>query len=88
MRFTYYNKPVHWKKFNLRIGEVLMLRPYVLMENNKVCRDPVPGTVVYINHKHHFFTAEFKSPSGSFRESFKFYTKDDMACYLVGAADG
>lgn len=77
-----YYKGLKWNKFKLRKGTVLMLKPYVLMEDNKVSSKAVPGTIVYINRKHHFFVAEFKYPHGSFREAFKFYERDDFACLV------
>lgn len=72
-----------WKQHNIKLGETLMLKPSVCLDKlGKTQRSPIPGTIVYINRKHNYFTAEFNFPTGSFKESFKFYAKDDLACAM------
>lgn len=41
-----------------------------------------PCTVVYINRPHRFFTVQFDFMYGSFRESYKFIEKGDLACQM------
>ena len=67
---------------DIKNGETLMLLPFVLCDSAGRQRfDPVPGTVVYINEPHRYFTAEFKVPSGGhFRESFKFDEVEGEKC--------
>ena len=68
----------------IKLGTVLMLKPTVVLDKlGKVQRDAIPGKIVYINWQHRFFTAEFYfNGGGHFRESFKFYVKDDVPCVV------
>ena len=65
----------------LEIGTKLQLRPSICIDTlGRSTGKPLEGTVVYINKPHRFFTAEFVFPTGgSFRESFKFHYKSDLA---------
>lgn len=65
----------------LEIGTKLQLRPSICIDTlGRSTSKPLEGTVVYINKPHRYFTAEFVFPTGgSFRESFKFYYKSDLA---------
>lgn len=65
----------------LEIGTKLLLRPSICVDTlGRATSKPIEGTVVYINKPHRYFTAEFVFPTGgSFRESFKFYYKTDLA---------
>ena len=65
-----------------KIGDIIPLHPFVnLDKKGETEKGKIPGTVVYVNYEHRFFTAEFVFPRGKFRESFKFATKEDLkAC--------
>ena len=70
-----------WHRNEIKLGNTLMLKPFVCLDKiGRTITKPIPGTIVYINHKHRYFTAEFKFDHGSFRESFKFYLKGDLIC--------
>jgi hypothetical protein len=58
----------------IELGMTVWLKPFVLVDYlGRTIDKPIPGTVVYINEPHSFFTVEFKFPSGGhYRESFKF----------------
>lgn len=76
-------KGVKWKRRCVRVGEKLMLKPTVCLDRfGRANIEPIEGTVVYVNFPHRYFTAEFSFPGGRIRESFKYYTKDDMACAM------
>ena len=65
----------------IRIGTQLELVPTINDHKNQpVSAKKLPCTVIYINRPHRFFTVEFKFHFGSFRESYKFYEKGDLAC--------
>lgn len=63
---------------NIYIGAKLPLTPHILIDGRFLGRKQktVTGTVVYINRKHRYFTAEFAFPGGKYRESFKFREKE------------
>jgi hypothetical protein len=62
-----------------RIGDVLPLVPIICLDKKgDITHKPLPGTIVYINDEHRYFTAEFRFPRGSFRESFKFNYASDL----------
>ena len=67
----------------IRVGTQLQMVPTInIYKNQPVFNKKLPCTVVYINRKHRFFTVEFKFLYGSFRESYKFYEKGDLACLI------
>ena len=64
----------------LEIGTKLKLLPSICVDGlGRSLQKPIDCTVVYINKPHRYFTAEFTFPNGSFRESFKFHYKSDLA---------
>lgn len=64
----------------LEIGTKLKLLPSICIDGlGRSSQKPIDCTVVYINKPHRYFTAEFVFPNGSFRESFKFHYKSDLA---------
>jgi hypothetical protein len=71
------------KPLKLKIGKELMLCPNVNDKVQNCYKKELPGTIVYINRKHRFFTVEFKFQYGSFRESFKYIEKGDLACLTI-----
>ena len=74
---------VNWKRHSIAVGEKLKLKPSICLDKTgRTEQRAIEGTIVYVNFPHRYFTAEFKFPGGSIRESFKFYTKDDMACVV------
>ena len=58
----------------VELGQRLRLRPSTYRVANEETRK-LDGTVVYIHPKGRFFTVEFRTPYGSFRESFKLLQK-------------
>lgn len=58
----------------IELGMIFNLIPSMQLDRlGRSVTKPIPGTVVYINEPHRFFTVEFKFPSGChYRESFKF----------------
>jgi hypothetical protein len=58
---------------SLCVGSVVELTPTIYMDKSSNEQGKMKGTVIYINHKHRFFTVNFNCGGGnSFRESFKF----------------
>ena len=58
----------------LEVGVNLKLIPTAAVDYyGRTLAKPLPCKVVYINHKHRFYTVEFTFPDGGkYRESFKF----------------
>lgn len=67
----------------IRIGTELLLTPNTGDPQQKA----VPGAVVYINKPHRYFMAEFKTPFGIIRESFKFALPWDLPQESRGSED-
>lgn len=66
--------------FEPEIGQVVPLTPQICVDKKgEITRNALPGTTVYINDEHRYFTAEFRFARGGFRESFKFYRESDFA---------
>ena len=58
----------------------MLLCPNINDKLQNMYKKKLPGTIVYINWKHRYFTAEFHFLYGSFRESYKFYKEGDFIC--------
>ena len=49
----------------IELGKTVWLKPFVMVDYlGRAIDKPIPGTVVYVNEPHSYFTVEFKFPSG------------------------
>ena len=67
----------------IKIGQKLKLIPTAI-DSKDMFAKKAPCEVVYINHKHRYFTAEFIFPGGKFLESFKFNVPEPGVVRIFG----
>ena len=53
------------------VGDKVMMTPTTMVDElNRMVKDKVPGTVVYIHPRRRFYTVEFRFGNSAIRESF------------------
>ena len=71
----------------IKVGQKMKLIPTAI-DTNEMFHRASPCTVVYVNEKHRYFTAEFIfSGGGKFWESFKFAEKEPGVLRIFGKGD-